>query len=153
MIADLVSEYPQYPNLHYLYGTMLLGSKADDALVEFRKELEIQPDHLPSLISIAMEYLNRKDPEQALDYAQHAVRTAPLNFTAHAAYGRTLVELDRAKEGIPELETAAKLAPDSPQVFLALATAYQKVGRKEDAAKAREQFARLRKLLDAQKAQ
>ena len=33
------------------------------------------------------------------------------------------------------LETAAKLAPENPTVHLSLATAYQRTGRKDEAAK------------------
>jgi Flp pilus assembly protein TadD len=36
---------------------------------------------------------------------------------------------------VAPLETAAKLAPDNATVHFALATAYQRVGRKQDAAR------------------
>ena len=44
-----------------------------------------------------------------------------------------------------ELETAATLAPDSPEMFFSLARAYAKAGRKEDADRARATFAELDK--------
>ncbi len=51
--------------------------------------------------------------------------------------------------GIQELEEARKLAPGSPQVRIALATAYAKAGRKEDAARERREFLRLRQEVDS----
>jgi Flp pilus assembly protein TadD len=42
-----------------------------------------------------------------------------------------------------ELETAAKLAPESPEMHFALALAYQKAGRKEEAARSRATFVEL----------
>jgi len=50
---------------------------------------------------------------------------------------------------VKELEEARKLAPNSPQVRIALATAYGKVGRKEDAARERQEFLKLRQQVDA----
>jgi hypothetical protein len=44
------------------------------------------------------------------------------------------------------------LAPASPQVRIALATAYAKAGRKDDAARERQEFLKLRKEVDATEA-
>lgn len=64
--------------------------------------------------------------------------------------GRILVEGDiNLERGLTELEQARKLAPTSPQVRIALAPAYTKAGRKEDVAREREAFAKLRKEIDA----
>jgi thioredoxin-like negative regulator of GroEL len=54
-----------------------------------------------------------------------------------------LVELGELEPGIVELEAAARLAPESPEVHFALARAYTKAGRAEDAARERDTFARL----------
>ena len=53
------------------------------------------------------------------------------------------VETGALARGIVELETAAKLAPESPEMHFALARAYAKAGRKEDAERARATFAEL----------
>jgi Tfp pilus assembly protein PilF len=47
------------------------------------------------------------------------------------------------------LEKAVAMAPANPQSRLALAAAYAKVGRKDDAAKQRREFLRLRTQIDA----
>jgi predicted Zn-dependent protease len=47
---------------------------------------------------------------------------------------------------IEELEGAAKLAPDSPETIYALARAYTRAGRKQDADRARAEFDRLDKV-------
>ena len=44
-----------------------------------------------------------------------------------------------------ELEVARRLSPNEPRVHFALARAYAKAGRKEEAQQAREIFARLSK--------
>jgi len=52
------------------------------------------------------------------------------------------------EKGIQELETARQQAPDSPQVRFSLAAAYAIAGRKDDAARERAEFVRLKQLAD-----
>jgi tetratricopeptide (TPR) repeat protein len=149
----LLASYPNSPNVHYTYGSFLLSSNPDAALKEFQKELEISPKHLPVLVSIAMEYLKQGQPQEARKYAERAVEADPKSFAAQSAMGRVLIDLGDVKDGIAHLETSVKLAPDSPQVRIALASAYAKVGRKEDAARERAEFLKLKKLSDSETAQ
>lgn len=150
----LVDKYPETPNIHYLYGSFLMFSDSNNGLAEMKKELEISPAHVPAMVTIANEYIQRKDYQSALNYAQKATELEPQSFPAHVVLGRIFAEggLD-AERGVQELETARKLAPASPQVRIALATAYAKVGRKDDAARERQEFLKLRKEVDATEAQ
>jgi tetratricopeptide (TPR) repeat protein len=124
-----------------------MQSDPDQALAAMKEELEISPDHVPALVSIAAEYLKRRDFKTALVYAEKAVNIAPESFAAKAILGRVLCEGDIERvRGLNELETAVKLAPGSPQVRFALATAYAKAGRNADAARERAEFLRLQEL-------
>ena len=129
---------------------MLLASDPDKGIEQLKQELAIQPDHLPALISLAFEYLKRDKADVARPYAEQAAKVAPRSFAARACLGRVLLGLNPPDlpGSIRELEASAKLAPDSPQVHFSLATAYVKVGRKQDAARERAEYARLKKLAD-----
>lgn len=140
----LVARYPQEPNIHYIYGSYLIFSDVDAALKEWQRELEISPRHVPSRIGLVVEYLKRGDTASAMPYAKQAVELDPRNFVTHTLYGRVLVESGDVQLGITELELAAKMAPDSPQARVALATAYAKAGRKDDAARERAVFLKLK---------
>ena len=70
----------------------------------------------------------------------------PGSFAARNALGRILLELDQTARAIQELETGMKLAPDSPETCYALARAYARAGRKQEADRARAEFNRLDKL-------
>lgn len=146
----LVDKYPETPNIHYLYGSFLLFADADGALTELKKELEISPSHVPAMVTISNEYLKRGDFKNALPFAQKAVDLDPQSFPAHTLLGRIYSEgnldLDR---GVRELEMARKIAPRSPEVRIALAGAYTKVGRKEEASRERQEFQKLRQQIDA----
>jgi tetratricopeptide (TPR) repeat protein len=146
---DLIAAYPNTPNVHYAYATILLANDPDRGLAELLRELEISPDHLPALVSAVFEYLKRGDAQAAKPFAERAAKVAPGNFTARASLGRVLTETNDLPRAIQELETAAKLAPDSPQLRLWLAQAYSKAGRKADAARERAEFARLKKITTA----
>ena len=146
----LVDKYPETPNIHYLYGSFLLFSDADGGLAQLKKELEVSPAHVPAMVTIANEYIQRKQFQDALPYARKAAELEPQSFPGLTVYGRVLVEGDMdVARGLAQLEAARKLAPSSPQVRIALATAYTKAGRKEDAAREREAFSKLRKEIDA----
>jgi len=137
--------YPNAPNVHYSYSMFLLANEPEKGMAELRRELEISPDHLPAMVSLISEYMKRGETEKALPLAERAVTAGPENFTSHASLGRVLIELDQIPRAIRELELAAKLEPTSPQVYLSLATAYSRAGRKAAANRARAQFSRLKK--------
>ncbi len=144
-----VDKYPNQPNIHYLYGSFLLFSDVDAGLAEIKKELIATPNHVPALVTLASEYLRVQDYKTALPYAEAAVKANSNSFPAHAVLGRVLSEGDiDPKRGVVELEEARSLAPGSPQVHMALASAYTKVGRKEDATKERQEFLKERKASD-----
>jgi tetratricopeptide (TPR) repeat protein len=143
---ELIARYPEAPNVHYAYGTFLLNTDADAALSEFNREIQISPNHVPARLQIAFEDLKRSDFVAGLPFAQGAVELAPQLFAAHDALGRILLGVGDTAGAIRELETAVKLAPDSPEVCFALYTAYARAGKKEDAERTRAEFIRLDKL-------
>lgn len=143
---ELVAAYPSTPNLHYAYATLLLRADPDRGIEELRRELAIDPAHLPALVSLADELMKRGDIDEALEVARRAASAGVNNFVARAIYGKALLEKGETEAAIRELEIAAKLEPGSPQVHFSLASAYSKAGRREDAAKSRAEFTRLRQL-------
>lgn len=141
---ELVKEYPNQPNVHYSYAMILLANDPDKGVAALQRTLALDPKHLPALVSMGFEYLKRGEAAQALPYAERAVAVAPGSFAARGCLGRTLVELNEFEKGARELEIAVKLEPGSSQLQYLLASAYAKLGRKEDAARARAEFARLK---------
>ena len=143
---DLVRTHPKTPNIHYLYGSFLMLSDPDAGLRELSKELEISPRHVPALLQMAFEYLKRGEAAAALPYARQAAEIDPGSFVAHTALGRVLVDSGDLKNGIKELELSKQQAPEAPQTRIALASAYAKAGRSEDAARERAEFLKLKQL-------
>jgi tetratricopeptide (TPR) repeat protein len=147
----LVARYPETPNVHYANAVFLLQEQPDKAIEEFKRELELQPEHAWSLMQIAYEYANRGEAETALPWGRRAVAAAPNSFSARKALGQALLDTGDAEGAIRELLVGIKLAPESPGLHFTLARAYQRAGRPEDAARARAEFTRLDRLARTQR--
>lgn len=146
LLEELAARFPEEANVHYALGAFLLSGDADRALDEFRRELEVSPEHLAARLQLAFEYLKRNQFSEGLPYAREAVESHPDDFAARHAYGRLLLGAGEVEEAVRQLEAAVRLAPDSPQSHFALARAYSRAGRKLDAEREHAEFQRLEKL-------
>lgn len=142
----LVRDYARVPNVQYAYGRYLLANRDEDgALAAFLKELENWPKHVLARCQIANIKLQRREIEEGLKYAEEAARQAPRLPLAHYLHGRLLLEAGQSERAVAALELAAKMVPNEPKTYFALARAYTRAKRKADADRARETFTRLSK--------
>jgi tetratricopeptide (TPR) repeat protein len=141
--AELLARYPNTPNVHYAYGVLLMGGDADRALEQFRRELELSPDHVDARLQIAYEALKRGDYDTGLPLAEEAVRRAPDLFAARNALGRLLLGKGEVERAVRELERGVALEPGSPPLHFALAQAYRRAGRTEEGERELALFRRL----------
>ena len=148
---ELITRYPETPNVHYAYGVFLTAEQPDKAIEQFKKELEVSPRHPWSALQIAFEYIKRQDWEAARPWAEQAVTDAPENFVAHRAMGQVLVETGDLDGAIREFEAGVKIAPDSPALRFALARAYRRAGRTADAEREQQKFTELDRLVRTQR--
>jgi tetratricopeptide (TPR) repeat protein len=140
----LARDYAKVPNVQYAYGRFLFNNRDEDgALAAFQRELQNWPKHVLARCQIAYIKLQRKEIDSALPFAEEAVKQAPRLPLAHYLLGRLLLEAGQTPRAIQELETAAQMVPNEAKIYFALARAYSKVHRKEDADRARETFTKL----------
>ena len=149
--AQLVTRYPHVPNVHYVHGAYLVHERPDQALEQFKLELERSPYHVLARVQIAQELIKRGDFDGATLYATEAARLAPRNFLARKVLGQIRLQAGDAAGAIAELEAARTLEPTSPSVRFQLARAYQRAGRGEDANRERAEFRRLEALQQTQR--
>jgi len=140
---ELVLRFPEEPDVHYAFGVFLLLSDPDAALDEFRRELQVSPDHVPAMLQIALESLLRGDAETALPLARKAVELEPTLPAARNALGRALLKRGEVDAAIAQLERGVELAPRDRAMRFALVSAYRRAGREEDAVREREEFEEL----------
>ena len=146
----LLATYPKYPNLHFAYGKLLLDANdTDRAVKQFQAEIQNNPNDANARLRIASAKY-RIDSAGGLPYAEEAVKLEPNLQLGHYLLGLLLLDTDDYARAIPELEIAEKAFPDQPKVYFALASAYSRAGRKEDAVRAREKFVQLNKRLESE---
>ena len=133
---------PNFPLVHFAYGCSLIDARdVDGAVKQFEAEIAQQPKSvLPRLRIAVAEY--KVDSAQGLKFAEDAVKLRPDLPLGHYLFGLLLLDTGAYDRAVPELETARAAFPSEARIDLALATAYVHVGRAEDAAKARAEFAR-----------
>ena len=128
---------PVPANAHYFYGYLLFPTDPDEAIVEFKRELEIAPTNALAHTMVAWDALIRNDFPTALAYSQKAGALDPKLPVAQLSLGRALVETGDVKRGIEYLEKELQVEPDNFETHLALAKAYSKSGRAADARRER----------------
>jgi tetratricopeptide (TPR) repeat protein len=133
----LFARVPAVPNAHYLYGYLLYATDPEQAVVEFKKELDVNPSSAVAEVMLAWIPLMQNDGSDALPHARKAVADDSALPSAQLVLGQALTETGDAKGGIEHLEATLQLQPDNLEVHLALAKAYSKAGRKEDARRER----------------
>ncbi len=141
--SRLVADFPDYPNLHFAFGRLLLEvNETDQAVEQFQLELKRDPDHVKSLLEIAATSY-RVDSQEGLRFARKALRLAPQIPFAHYLAGLLLLDTGDFAGAVPELEIARKSFPNDSRVYFSLGNAYSRLGRKADAARVRAEFVRL----------
>jgi len=139
----LFREFPAASNAHLLYGYLLFEQHPEEAIGEFKRELEVTPSNAGANVMLAWACLMQNDPSAALPYAKRAEQEEPLLPVAQLVLGRSLVESGDVKNGTHYLEKAGQLDPENLEVHIALARAYSETGRKEDAWRERMESLRL----------
>jgi predicted Zn-dependent protease len=145
----LIAAHPKYPNLHIAYGKLLLDANdTDGAVKQFQAEIQNNPNDANARLRIASAKY-RIDSPGGLPYAEEAVKLEPDLPLGHYLLGLLLLDTDDFVRATPELEIAQKAFPDQPKVYFALASAYSRAGRLQDAAAARKTAAQMTQLQTA----
>jgi tetratricopeptide (TPR) repeat protein len=140
-----LAAYPDNPDIHYRLGAYLMKQGLDDrAVAEMKRALELDPGHLPALVSLSEAARVKGELESSVDYGLRALKLAPDNFAAHLIVGRAYLGQERKAEAVVELQLAVKLAPDSPDAHYSLSLAYAAANRSKDAARERAEFDRMK---------
>jgi tetratricopeptide (TPR) repeat protein len=134
---ELVNQYPAAAGVHYLYGTYLSHTRPQEAMAELRRELELNPANADAGATLALLLVRANDLSGALPYARKAATDQPADALAEYAYGEVLLGTGDPRPAIARLEAAERLDPAALEYHTALAGAYSRAGRLEDARRER----------------
>jgi tetratricopeptide (TPR) repeat protein/mono/diheme cytochrome c family protein len=96
----------------------------DEALMQHR--IEKYPSDVSAHLRLGVLMLSRRDPTDAENAAEQAIRIDPRNPEAHNLRGNALIVVGRSSEAIAEFRLALALKPDFGQARLNLARALAK---------------------------
>jgi len=134
----LENGFPAAPGVHYFYASYLLSFRpAEEAVVELKRELELNPRSADARAMIALLMVRAGASSTALPLARQAVEDGPMCPMAQYTYGLILSSTGEINKAIEHLETAERLDPGSIEYHMGLAAAYSKAGRHEDARRER----------------
>jgi tetratricopeptide (TPR) repeat protein len=131
---NLLVHYDQEPNVHYFRGTIFnFEHQRADAAAQFRRELQISPQHIPAMLELAKIDLAAAQISEASLLAKRAVELEPKNAEGRHVLGQALFASDQFQSSARELEAAKRLAPDGALIRFHLARAYTALGREKEA--------------------
>ncbi len=123
----------------YLAETYMAERQNTAAIEQYQIILKQAPDFMPALNNLAWLYQQEKDP-RALEYAEKAYRLTGSDPTVLDTLGWVLVEQGNTTRGLPLLEKATSLVPESAEFRYHLAVGLGKSGNKAGARKELEQL-------------
>ncbi len=141
---QMVSQYPNFPNIHYAYGTLLLEALQPKLAVEqFKLEIKNNPRQAFAWLEIAAARY-RVDSAGGIRYAEEGVKLDPQLPFGHYLLGLLLLDTHQYQAALRQLEIAEPAFSSVPNLYFALGTAYSHLGRNQEAARAWAKFRRLR---------
>lgn len=154
--AEAAKEYrlviqiePRLPGVHYRLGMAILrqgetAEREQEAMAEFQKELEVNPDDVPSQLEIGELELDLHRPDDAEKHFSRAIQLDPSASRARIDLGKLLVQRKEYGKALDQLKIAVRSAPADEAVYYQLMLAYRGLGREEDATTALASFQKLR---------
>lgn len=101
----------------------LVAERPERAAEEFRRGLEVAPDHLELRLNLGLALARAGRPADAAEAFREAVRRHPDSARAHHDLGSALRAAGRSAEAIEALRRATELQPDYPSAWFNLANA------------------------------
>ncbi len=131
LIEAALAERPEHPE--FLFNLAHIRElDGDPAATEgYRRVLEVEPNHLPSLVNLGNALLVDEAHEEAAEIFRRAADADPRSGKAHAALGFALQRLGRIEAALAALERATELDPHDAEAVANLAGLYLELGRPE----------------------
>ena len=136
-----IQDSPQGLERRYQLAELLIKREAwDAAIAELKACVAIAPRDEKGYELLGYSYLQTEVYTEAREVYGHLVETRPESAVYRNSLGVVYMMLEKPRPAIVQFETAARLAPNNPQVYRNLANAYRQIGEQEKAAKAYQRY-------------
>jgi len=125
---------PKLPMAHQLLGELYLyHSQIEDAIAEFRKELEINPGNAAAYYKLADGYSRVQKYDDAERLLQRSIWLDPTSTGPYILLGKVLQKKGETELAVRALQRALAMDPNNPIPHHLLGQAYRDLGKNEDA--------------------
>jgi len=124
--------------VYYLGSVQAARGKYDEAIATLREALRLDPEYLPAQLKLGDCLLASTNAEEARQLYEGIVKRHPGSAQAHYGLGRARAANKDLEGSVESLRAACKLFPYFGAAHFALALAYQRLRKAEEA---REEFA------------
>ena len=132
----ILEQNPQRHGIHYRMGRLFLTKTppdAESAGKEFEEELKIDPNSAASEFLLGEIARQAGQWEEAISHFGKATKLDEGFVEAYLALGISMNAAGKFADAVAPLENYVKMQPDDPAGHYQLATAYARIGRKQDA--------------------
>jgi len=124
----------QNANAHHWYGDYLsIKGRHDEALLQARQALELDPLNLMIGTWVALRYYLAGRYDLAIEQSRKTLALDPNFAAAHLLLGDSYVQAGLHKQGLAELQLAARLSGGSPLYLAQVAVAQAVAGKQAEA--------------------
>ena len=124
----------QNANAHHWYGDYLsIKGRHDEALLQARQALELDPLNLMIGTWVALRYYLARRYDLAIEQSRKTLALDPNFAAAHLLLGDSYVQAGLHKQGLSELQLAARLSGGSPLYLAQVAVAQAVAGKQAEA--------------------
>jgi len=125
---------PRLPTLNSAYGRALLGVGDTGAAEQaFRREIAVNPNDFEATLMLGSLRRSAQDFDTSLIYLTRALEIHPNDLTARKLVASLKLQTGAVDEAVTMLEEIVKDAPEMVDAHVQLATAYNRLKRKDDA--------------------
>lgn len=129
---------PRLPTVQALYGRALLAlGNQQEAEQAFRRELDGNVNDFEANLQLGNIRKGAQRFEEASTYLERATTIRPQDLTARKLLASLRLQTGRTEDALEMLEAIVKEAPDMVDVHVLLATAYNRLDRKDEAQRER----------------
>jgi len=125
---------PKLPLAHQLLGELYaFHSQIDDAIAEFRKELQINPGNANAYYKLADSYSRVQKYDEAERLLQRSIWLDSTSTGPFILLGKVLAKKGETELAVRALQRALAMDPNNPMPHHLLGQAYRTLGKNEDA--------------------
>ena len=131
---NLCDQYPKALILYEILGAAYMGLKDADKIIEnYKKALQINPNHTDAYNNMGMALYNQGKFAEAVKNYQQAIRLEPDFADAHYNLGNALKQNGEVKKAIESYKTSLAINPNDADVLLNYGNALKAYGNFDQA--------------------